>query len=587
MGMNGVNVHDLPDSKDCAGLIEKPLSYVVKLKINANHFSCKKVNLPRVKAILSWNSIPPAGNPNPVIAWGDSKEANIQISPLVLLSPVFPIDKLGNLINKALLNPTTSLAGIASSLPDGASQLQDIKTAVTIPKAEIAELVKLYVNNNPAIQPERMGTKILAESISTKNPAVVAANKDILKNAGLNWDLVIPKFTALNGNTSYEELYCVGADYNQQSLVASLKVKLSSGYSGDLCTQGSKEYVGFWIQVQPGCKWEYAGTSFVNAYDIAMKPDGISYSVILPFDLTKYRHNCDIPVILKLRAVLSWNVPPSTTDPASVPYWGNIVDSYIQVAPGAVVDTTKPVMITLGGVSIDNIDDATGLTKPGAFIEINHTATYPGSPFGGIIVMQGLTDPYQGMKYRVKVTNLRDGSWYYLNNRLYLLGFNNGNLTHPYIDPDASFYYTYQNIYGNLDMVLANFSPGTNDKLMITLELLGGGSVSKVIQMDSTGVQYTLNVDKAPCNGYTKGEHITGNFSLTEPWLWNYFLTSGFAPNVYSGTASVGFTIFDFDTSTSATPCGSINLSGNVKTILNSVTPGYHFNYGVVVCLKS
>ena len=259
------------------------------------------------------------------------------------------------------------------------------------------------------------------------------------------------------------------------------------------------------------------------------------------------------------------------------------------MAPGAVVDTSKPVMITIGGVSIDNINDATGLTKPGAFIEINHTPTYPGSPFGGIIVMQGLTDPYQGMKYRVKVTNLNDGTSYYLNNRLYLLGYDiaTNTITHPHLDPDASNYYTYQSIYGNLNMILANFSPATNDRLQITLELLGGGSVSKTIQMDSAGIKTTLEVTKAACGGYTKGDHITGTFSVTEPWLLNYILASGFAPNTYSGTTSIGVTAFDFDTSASTSPCGAISLNGTVKTIINSVTPGYPFHNSVTVCLKN
>jgi hypothetical protein len=589
MGVSSVNVHDLPDSKDCSGAIEKPISYTVRLKINPKHLSCKVANLPKVKAILSWNSAPPAGNPNPNIIWGDSKEVNIQVSPLTLLFPSFPIDKFGLLINKAMLNPQASIAGIASTLPNGLEQLKELQTALVAPKVEIGDLIKLYAAQKVVVEPERIGAKILAESLTTKNPSIVAANKNLFSSVALDWDKSIVKFQALNGNTSFEELHCVGADYKHQALVATFKVKKSSGYSGDLCSKGSKEYVGFWIQSEPSCKWEYVGTSFVNAFDVAMSADGLSYSVVLPIDLTKYQRNCDAPVILKVRGVLSWNVAPSTTNPAKVPYWGNIVDSYIQVAPGAVIDTSKPVMITLGGVSIDNINDATGLTKPGAFIEINHTATYPGSPFGGIIVMQGLTDPYQGMKYRVKVTNLNDGTSYYLNNRLYLLGYDiaTNTITHPHIDPDASNYYTYQSIYGNLDMILANFTPGTNDKLQITLELLGGGSVSKTIQMDSVGIQTSLVVEKAACGGYAKGDHIKGTFSVTEPWLVNYILASGFAPNTYSGTTSIGVTAFDFDTSGSTSPCGAISLTGTVKTIISSVTPGYPFYNSVTVCLKN
>jgi len=589
MGVSSVNVHDLPDSKDCSGAIEKPISYTVRLRIDPKHLSCKTPNLPKVKAILSWNSAPPAGNPNPHIIWGDSKEANIQISALSILFPSFQLEKFGSLINKVILNPQASIEGIASTLPGGAAQLKELQKTMVAPRVEIGDLVKLYASQKIVVEPERIGAKILAEALVTKNPSIVVANKALFSAVALDWDKSIVKFQSLKGNTSFEELFCVGADYKQQALVATLKVKKSSGYSGDLCSKGSKEYVGFWIQSEPNCKWEYVGTSYVNAYDVTMAADGLSYSVVLPVDLSKYRRNCETPVILKVRGVLSWNIAPSTSNPATVPYWGNVVDSYIQVAPGAVIDTSKPVMITLGGVSIDNIIDATGLTKPGAFIEINHTPTFSGSPFGGIIVMQGLTEPYKGMKYRVKVTNLNDGTSYYLNNRLYLLGYDiaTNTITHPHLDPDAANYYTYQSIYGNLNMILANFTPGTNDKLQITLELFGGGSVTKTIQMDTTGVQTTLVVEKAACGGYAKGDQIKGTFSVVEPWLVNYILSSDFAPNTYSGTTSVGVTPFVFDTSATLTPCGGISLNGTVKTIINSVTPGYPFYNSVTVCLKN
>jgi hypothetical protein len=70
MGVSSVNVHDLADSKDCSGLIEKPISYTLRLRIDPKHLSCKVPNLPKVKAILSWNNTPPAGNPNPNIILG-------------------------------------------------------------------------------------------------------------------------------------------------------------------------------------------------------------------------------------------------------------------------------------------------------------------------------------------------------------------------------------------------------------------------------------------------------------------------------------------------------------------------------------
>lgn len=588
MGMTAVNVHDIPDTKDCSGLLEKPLSYVVRQKIDPKHLLCSKPNLPKVRAILSWN-IPLAANvPNPTVIWGHSKEVHVQIAPLQILSPLFPIDKIGPLLNKAILNPNISLSGLAAASTTDTKKLAEAQQAVTAPKIEIAELNKEYTAAKLNVEPERIGTKILAETVMSNNSALMASNKTVFANAGLNWEAALQKFVALKGNVSYEELYCVGIDYQKEALVATLRVKKNAGYNGSLCTNGSKEYVGFWIQSQPGCQWEYVGNAFVNVYDITMSADGLSYSVVLPVDLSKYRKPCGTPVILKVRGVLSWNVAPSTTDHDKVPYWGNIVDSYAQVMPGKGWDGKKPVMITLGGVSVDNINTVSGLTKPGAVIEINQTPTYNNSGFGGIIVMQGLSDPLKGTRYRVKVHNLNTNQSYYLNNTLHLLGYDpaTNQIIHPIVTPDVNGYYVYQSYLNNIDSVLANFTPGTNDLLEITLENENGATDVHRIQMDNTVPQITLAADKSGCGGYAKGEHITGTFSVSDANLLNYTLSSSLAPNVYSGTTSIGVTNFDFNTAGSTSPCGSINLSATEKTIWNSVSPGYTVYASVVVCLK-
>lgn len=52
MGMAAVNVHDLPDSKDCNGALEKPLSYVVRLKVDPKNLPCGKTNLPKLPLMI-------------------------------------------------------------------------------------------------------------------------------------------------------------------------------------------------------------------------------------------------------------------------------------------------------------------------------------------------------------------------------------------------------------------------------------------------------------------------------------------------------------------------------------------------------
>src|SRR5438034_4680264 len=56
------------------------------------------------------------------------------------------------------------------------------------------------------------------------------------------------------GNTKYEELTCVGFNPDLNRLEATLQIKQSFGYRGNLCTAGSTEYVRFFINYGGG--WE-------------------------------------------------------------------------------------------------------------------------------------------------------------------------------------------------------------------------------------------------------------------------------------------------------------------------------------------
>lgn len=592
MGMVAVNVHDIPDSKDCDQALEKPISYVVRLKIDPKNLLCTKANLPKLRAVLSWNMPLPENIANPAVAWGDMKEAYIQIAPMILLQPNFPFDKIGSLLTAAIKNPNVSLSNLAKGSFFGKEKLDMAKEAIEAPKIELNELAALYNKEKVKIEPERIGAKILHEAVYTKNAQIAKQSQNLFVNAGLDWAASLKKFLSLKGNVSYEELYCVGLDYHKEALIASIRVKKPSGYSGNLCTKGSKEYVGFWIQSDADCTWQYLGTGFVNAFDIPIPGEGLAYSVVLPFDFSRYRNPCGKPSVLKVRAVLSWNVPPSTKDHTVVPYWGNIVDSYIQIAPGNAWDGKSPAMITLGGVSVDNINSLTGLTKPGAKLEFNQADTYDNSPFAGTIVMQGLSNPLKGTKYRVKVRNLNTGSEYYLNSPLTLLGYDptTNQITHPIIYPDASQYYIYQDYNNNIGSILARFNPGTNDLLEIILENENGSSVSQCIQMDSALPEISLEIEKAGCGGYAKGDTITGTFSVNDAYLQNYALSSSLATNVYSGTTNVPNAgnpgNFAFNTAGSSSPCGSIQMHATQKTIHNSVVAGYTVYASQVICLK-
>lgn len=61
---------------------EEDLYYDVELNVKPKiKHCCENGTLPRVRAILSWNLMPPANNPEWKFVWGDVKETNIQIAP--------------------------------------------------------------------------------------------------------------------------------------------------------------------------------------------------------------------------------------------------------------------------------------------------------------------------------------------------------------------------------------------------------------------------------------------------------------------------------------------------------------------------
>lgn len=154
-----------------------------------------------------------------------------------------------------------------------------------------------------------------------------------------------------NGNTDYEQLYCIGLDRDTGQLSGVLKVKQGSGYSGGPRTAGSIEYVAFWVDWGSG--FQYEGTAEVAVYDFGwLPPAGLEYTVSLPVDLLSHlRPCCESAKTVKVRAVLSWNTPPSTRDPNAPVVWGHRVESRIPIPPrqeasvgkkAACVATTAP-----------------------------------------------------------------------------------------------------------------------------------------------------------------------------------------------------------------------------------------------------
>jgi hypothetical protein len=133
------------------------------------------------------------------------------------------------------------------------------------------------------------------------------------------------------GNTTYEEVQGIGFGPDQETVAAVLTVKRTTGYAAGLCSTGSREHIAFWLELQG--TWHYLGTSSLRVHDSDLTPaEAEQYLVIRPVagELLPAKGRA---VLGTLRVVLSWNTPPSTTDPHAIPYWGNREETRVSVRP--------------------------------------------------------------------------------------------------------------------------------------------------------------------------------------------------------------------------------------------------------------
>jgi hypothetical protein len=133
-GLAAVNVHDIPAATDCHKDSEKPLSYAASVLLAPKSNWCFFPVLPKVRAILSWNSIPTPGDPGFTPIWGNTLDAEIQIQP----RPFF-LGEIAATLNKEvkLVLPPEELAQtlqIPIPLPDP-------------PPLSLAQLTGLYASH--------------------------------------------------------------------------------------------------------------------------------------------------------------------------------------------------------------------------------------------------------------------------------------------------------------------------------------------------------------------------------------------------------------------------------------------------------
>ncbi|HKA69131.1 MAG TPA: hypothetical protein VKG85_08460 [Actinomycetes bacterium] len=439
-GMTAARVHDLPAGTDCAGESDHPVVHVAGLVHTPDRKSCISPVLPRVRAILSWQIQPPAGDPNYVPIWGEVQEARIQIRPRTRL---YPPDIVDLLKTKLEIDPGVFDELVEIDLSQPIPEPDPIGPVALNPQPlppqppepgpppyGVERLVRLYRPDKLRRLAEHVTDPQVAELVLDPPPAHrLAAHEALQATTGalaakeiestakqldaikIDWLSVLSALSESSGNTTYEELECLGLDNTAGQLVATYRIKRPTGYSGPPCSAGSKQYVAFWADWDDDCRWTYLGTVAAAAHDYVTIPaEGLSYAVVLPVDLGSVRRLCDEPGLHRIRAVLSWNAPPSTIDPDAVPYWGNRLDTHVHVLPGPGYNGTARLTI-VGGVATDEIDPATGVTKPVAHIAYNGLPLdNRGCPFAGRVTVHGPTDPaLAGTPYRLAIRNVTTG----------------------------------------------------------------------------------------------------------------------------------------------------------------------------------
>lgn len=591
-GVAAISVHDIPDGTDCKKTHDKPLSYAASVHLTPKSNWCSSPVLPRVRAILSWNAIPAAGDATYIPVWGNVLDAQIQIRP----RPIF-LGEVAVSVNEKFKQVLP---------PEELEQVLQIPIPIPDPgPLSLAQLAKLYhpqyaekaSHAESTVPSHRFGFAQLHQALNAKSADFksIELSIDEWKSQGLDWQSSISKLNEIDANVTYEQLECLALEggYGLERLVATFLIKRPSGYGGGLCTAGSTEYVAFWADWDNTCQYSYLGTVGVQVHDIAGIPKGgLVYSAVLPVNLNNHRNPCNTPKIGRVRVVLSWAAPPSTTDPNALTYWGNRLDSHVQIQPGKAGNYLTPTIAILGGIPTSMIDNTTGLTTWNAVFALTNTPADSlgrACPFGGRVAAQGQS--FVGYKYKLTVQDTAGGSPAILKTPLLLTRWDGTTYTSH---ADGSGYFTYVDPTQNIDSLLGEWDTGGDDLWQITLEIADmadnpiSGSLpdTHLIQLDNTPPQAVAHLDNnLDCSRFTVGTTLHGHyvaydsnfgsFSMgSQPYAGLMSPSGGTVPTAPLPSQGNAWTL---DTS-SLPPCGYVvQLSVWDRSIVNS-SPGSH-NY--------
>ena len=516
-GMTSFQAYNIPEVTNGS----KRLEYAASLAVNPRRNSCLIDPLIKARAILSWNNPIPANQPNWTPIWGNVREVNVLVEPRRRLFPadIFELSKIEMTASlKEILDPETPIETKVKSL-------------------SAVELAKQYKGTD--VPAHRFAFKELSTFVEGKTNLSAESFGKLLPGIELKPGILDKLFPKTDGDVSYEELTCIGLDPNHpDTLVGVIHVKKQSGYSGGPCTNGSREYVTFWGDFDGNGSFDAClGTASVRVYDLTKFPDkGVYYAVRLPVDLNQYRQSCKKGAkVVRIRAILSWNVAVPCSNPNKVPTWGNREETLINISPSIGAPAGK--ILNLGGISVVYIDNTTGLTTPDAKFVVNNlppdnpdgnilTADARPCPFAGRVTVQGF--PVVGYSYVVEIstdlvvwTPVLTDLW--VEDQFGNLNLHKANAITKRFD--------YLPFTQNAMLLLAQWDTTGNSKWYVRLSVYDGGGIlqgidTHAIQLDNTAPEASITITSGMgnCGKFSIGTLLSGTFVARDDYLGSYSL---------------------------------------------------------------
>lgn len=407
-GMGSFTAYDIP------AVADGPLAVAVSVSAAPRKKLCKLANVIKLRAILSWNAPPPPDDPDFTPVWGHVREIDVLVDPLRLV----PLDVLPDAVPKL----PVFLASHPEYEPPSRLPLTSLDDATMMLRKPVPltleALHALY--KDKSVPPARYACSFvhaLARQPELSDAVAVAGFGGFFAKLGLTPDDVLGVHGPNQARDGYEQLTALGHDPVTGTLVAVIWVKKRYGYGGDPCTAGSREYVAFHADTRGAGSFDtYLGTTSVQVYDVADLPaHGLAYAAVLPFDAGIHRQPASKgPRVMRIRAILSWSQPPPVGDPGFEPRWGDRMERTIHIQPGVAPGMYRPVLETVGAMSVKDVNPVTGLAT-GTAVLAGFTAKQ--SPFTGDVIISGriasppdLSSGMPPLRYRVEVS--QDGlSW--------------------------------------------------------------------------------------------------------------------------------------------------------------------------------